>query len=163
MSDGQQAIAQDPTMTEEEAARKDEQNSPFFTPGSNMRYAMQFSAKELMDKQSPDGKAITGRLIECVVPKFDAAGTKTAETELKVIRQMHICSFAILGKDEKALSAKLEPVEKLWRQKSKKWRDLFRPYAESGQLTNTNKVFLIEIKGELNKTNYSVVVLDKPA
>ena len=162
MSDGQTNIAQNPSMSEEEAAKQDEMNSPFFTPGSNMRYAMQFTMKECVDKQAPDQKSLTGRLVECVVPVFDAAGQKTAATEKKIIRQMNICTFAILGKDEKALSAKMEPCEKLWRMKSKKWRELFRPYAEAGSLANPEKVFQIEIKGELNKTNYSVVVLDKP-
>jgi len=134
-------------MTEDEVGKKDKLASKFFTPESNMKYTMTFSGEPEEDQDSPDGKCVTGRLLEVESPVFDKAGKKTDATEKKIIRQMVIDSLD--G----------NPCRKLWRIKSRKMRDLFRTYAENNMLLS--KKYVVEIKGELIKGNYQVVALDK--
>ena len=136
-------------LSEADAEKEDKLNSIFFTPESKMKHRMTFSGNSMDDKEAPDGKCITGRLVKCQMPIFDGH-KKTDKTEEKIIRQMVIDSLD--GR----------PCQKIWRIKSKKMRDLFRAYSENGLLTK--KVFEVEIRGELSDVNkYFVTALeDRP-
>jgi hypothetical protein len=137
-------------MTEEEAEKEDKLNSMYFTPESKMKHRMTFSDTPMDDKESPDGKCITGRVLKCKMPIFEGK-KKTGAFEDKIIRQMVIDS----------LDGRL--VRKIWRIKSKKMRELFRTPMEAKIVTN--KVFVVEIRGELADINqyYVTAVEDKPA
>ena len=139
-----------------EAKKEDTLNSRFFNPESNMKYRMTFVKKEVEDKDSPDGKCITGRLIRAQVPVWKD-GKKTDKNEEKVILQLVIDNFEMTGIDGEF--GGIKPCEKLWRIKNVKMRNLFRTYVENDLLDK--KVFVIEINKELMGQDYSVAVLDR--
>jgi hypothetical protein len=123
-------------------------DSKFFKPESNMKYKLTFSDEVVDDKDSPDGKCVTGRLVKKMVPVWEN-GKKTEKLEEK-----HVLQLVIDALDG-------APCRKIWNVKNTKMRNLFRTYQENGLLTK--KIFIVEIKGEMLKGNYSLVALDKPA
>jgi hypothetical protein len=133
------------TLTWAEAEKQDELGSKYFSVGSNKKYALTFSGAPVEDKDSFDGKCITGRLVKKVMPVWEN-GKKTEKSEEKVVLQMVISS--IDG----------DPCQKIWNIKSQKMRNLFRTYAENNLLTS--KKFVFEVKGELMKGDYLLVALD---
>jgi hypothetical protein len=135
------------TLSWDEAEKKDELNSKYFSAGSNMKYTLTFSATPVEDSDSFDKKCITGRLVKKMMPVWEN-GKKTDKMEEKVILQMVISSMD--G----------EPCQKIWNIKSAKMRAQFRTYAENNLLTA--KKFVVVVKGELVKGDYSVVALDLP-
>ena len=147
MEAGIQTGMGDFVVTEKQAEEIDELKSAFFSAKSNTTNKFTFSSEPMDDKESPDGKCITGRLVKQMVPIFDN-GKKTDKMEEVVIRQMVIDTLN--GK----------PCKKIWRVKSRKMRDLFKVYADNQLLAK--KVFILEIKGELKDTNYVLTALDKP-
>lgn len=139
-------MAEQTTLSWDEAEQKDELSSKYFKVGSNMKYALTFSGVPAEDKDSFDSKCITGRLVKKVMPVWEN-GKKTERSEEKVVLQMVIESL------------NGEPCQKIWNVKSAKMRALFRTYAENKLLTT--KKFVFEIKGELMKGDYMLVALDK--
>jgi len=129
----------------DEVEKSDKLNSKFFQVESNMKYKLTFSAEGMEDKDSPDQKCITGRMVKKAVPVWEN-GKKTEKTVEKYVLQ-----FVVNSWDG-------EPCLKIWNCKNAKLRNLFRTYAENKLLTS--KVFVVEIKGELLRGNYSVVALD---
>lgn len=133
-------------VTEEQADKIDSMKSRYFKVGSNMEYRLEFSTEPIEDKDSPDGKCITGRLIKKMSPVWKE-GKDTGAKEEAVMRQMTICKL------------NGEACEKIWNIKSAKMREIFRPYAENGLLGK--KIFLLKIKGELKDCDYMLTPLDK--
>ena len=130
----------------DEAEKKDKLDAKYFNVESNMKYKLTFSKEPMEDKDSFDGKCVTGRLVKKTVPVWEN-GKKTDKNEEKFVLQLVVSSLD--G----------SPCRKIWNCKNAKMRNLFRTYAENGLLTQ--KVFVIEVKGELMKGNYSIVALDK--
>ena len=135
------------TLTWAEAEKKDELDSRYLSVGSNTEVKLTFTDMPLDDKDAFDGKCVTGRLVKKLMPMWEN-GKKTDKTEEKVVLQMVVSS--ING----------EACQKIWNIKSAKMRGLFRTYAENNLLTS--KIFIVKVKGEIVKGDYTVVGLDKP-
>ena len=135
------------TLTWAEAEKKDELDSRYLSVGSNTEVKLTFTDVPLEDKDAFDGKCITGRLVKKLMPVWEA-GKKTDKNEEKIVLQMVVSS--ING----------EACQKIWNIKSQKMRGLFRTYAENNLLTS--KIFVVKVKGEIVKGDYTVVGLDKP-
>ena len=135
------------TLSWSEAEKKDELDSRYLSVGSNTEVKLTFTDTPLEDKDTFDGKCITGRLVKKLMPMWEN-GKKTDKTEEKIVLQMVVSS--ING----------EACQKIWNIKSQKMRGLFRTYAENNLLTS--KIFVVKVKGERVKGDYTVVGLDKP-